>query len=283
MSAAARPPDRAILICPVRGCGAPLVRGERALRCPAGHSFDLARSGYCNLLQPQERHSAHPGDTKEAVSARRRIQEAGLGAPLIEALLMRIRSLALPPGAAVLDAGCGEGSLLAAICARLPLEGWGADISTPAIDAAARRHKTPRWIVANADRTLPFAAASFDLVLAITARKNPPEFHRLLAPNGRLLVAIEAEDDLIELRAAAQGEALHRDRVEKTRALFAGPFELERGETVRSRPLLSPAQLRDLLVGTYRAGRRGVRERLAGLESLAVTLSYELLCFRPVR
>lgn len=30
--------------CPV--CGAPLDRGDRAYRCPAGHSYDIAREGY---------------------------------------------------------------------------------------------------------------------------------------------------------------------------------------------------------------------------------------------
>lgn len=42
------------LLCPVRGCGAPLARSGRALACLRGHGFDLARSGYTNLLQPQD-------------------------------------------------------------------------------------------------------------------------------------------------------------------------------------------------------------------------------------
>ena len=36
------------LRCPV--CGAPLVLGEKVYTCPQGHSFDVARQGYCNLL-----------------------------------------------------------------------------------------------------------------------------------------------------------------------------------------------------------------------------------------
>ena len=36
--------------CPV--CGAPLDRGDRAYRCPAGHSYDIAREGYTYLLPP---------------------------------------------------------------------------------------------------------------------------------------------------------------------------------------------------------------------------------------
>lgn len=38
------------LLCPV--CGGRLVREEKAWRCESRHSFDVARSGYVNLLPP---------------------------------------------------------------------------------------------------------------------------------------------------------------------------------------------------------------------------------------
>ena len=53
----------AMLLCPVRDCRMALPREERRLLCPRGHSFDVARSGYINLLQPQDRRSKRPGDT----------------------------------------------------------------------------------------------------------------------------------------------------------------------------------------------------------------------------
>ncbi|MFN2240500.1 MAG: putative RNA methyltransferase, partial [Thermoanaerobaculia bacterium] len=71
----------------MRGCALPLERGERALRCASNHSFDLAGSGYANLLQPQDRRSARPGDRLEAVTARRRLAERGYGAPLFDRLV----------------------------------------------------------------------------------------------------------------------------------------------------------------------------------------------------
>jgi len=74
------------LICPVRDCGEPLERRGRSLVCPRGHSFDLARSGYANLLQPQDRRSKRPGDAPEAVEARRRLLDAGYGEPLLRAI-----------------------------------------------------------------------------------------------------------------------------------------------------------------------------------------------------
>ena len=62
---------RRMLLCPVRKCRMALMREERRLRCERGHSFDVARSGYINLLQPQERRSNQAGVTAAAVAGRR--------------------------------------------------------------------------------------------------------------------------------------------------------------------------------------------------------------------
>ncbi|HEX9944048.1 MAG TPA: methyltransferase domain-containing protein, partial [Thermoanaerobaculia bacterium] len=193
-------------MCPVRNCGAPLERRSPALACPQGHSFDVARSGYCNLLQPQDRRSQRPGDPRQAVEARRRFLEAGYGGPLLRALLDEIGVLGLRSGAAVLDVGCGEGYYLGGIARERQVEAHGVDLSTPAIELAARRYPGITWIVANADRLLPYAPESFDLVLSIDARLNPAQMRRVLAPGGRLLVAVPGPDDLVELRAAVLGE-----------------------------------------------------------------------------
>ena len=57
--------------CPV--CGAPLDRGDRAYRCPAGHSYDIAREGYTYLLPPNQKHSAAPGDDRDMAASPRGI------------------------------------------------------------------------------------------------------------------------------------------------------------------------------------------------------------------
>ena len=94
------------------------------------------------------------------------------------------RSSRLGPGDAVLEVGCGEGHYLAAIAARFGCEAHGVDISGPAIDTAARRYPRLRWVVANADRFLPYAKASFRVVASVTARRNAVEFRRVLRDDG---------------------------------------------------------------------------------------------------
>ena len=51
------------ILCPT--CGAALTLGSRQWLCPKGHCFDVARQGYVNLLPVTQKHSLHPGDTRE--------------------------------------------------------------------------------------------------------------------------------------------------------------------------------------------------------------------------
>ncbi len=280
--------------CTVRGCGATmpavaaLMRPPRddsrsiALRGPCGHCFDVARSGYINLLQPQDRRAHKPGDADEAVMARRRLLDAGVGAALLESLAATLTGLGVSPGARTLDIGSGEGSLLAALALRFGLDAAGVELSARAADLAARRHPGVLWLVANADRGLPIADGSLDLVLSITARRTPAECSRVLAPGGHLVVAVPAPDDLLELREAVLGSASREVRAAKLIEEHAAYFKLVGRGEARERRAFSAAALEDLLVATYRGGRAGRRERLAALNGLEVTLSHEIVVFAPL-
>lgn len=265
-----------MLICPVRDCRAPLVREERRYACANQHAFDVARSGYVNLLQPQDKRSKTPGDTPEAVAARRRFLERGHAAPLVEAI---VRALPLEEGQALLDAGCGEGHHLAAFRRAYGVDAHGTDISVPAIELAARRYRDCAWVVANADRFLPYAGGSFRAVTSITARMNPEEFRRVLSPDGKLLVVIPGADDLIELRTAILGERIERDRVERTMATFSPLFKLERHERIAHVARLDRESMLDVMSSSYRGLRAREREKLDTLEAMDVTLSRDVLVF----
>src|SRR5580698_2317498 len=101
-----------MLLCTVRNCHLALAREQRRLVCPLGHSFDVARTGYINLLQPQDRKSKQPGDTIAAVTARRRLHDRGVSAPLLCSVA---ESIAASPSDVVLDAGCGDGFYLGSL------------------------------------------------------------------------------------------------------------------------------------------------------------------------
>ena len=256
-----------MLLCPVRNCRLALVREERRLLCERGHSFDVARSGYVNLLQPQDRRSRQPGDTLATVAARRRLHDRGVTGPLLHAIGDMV---AASPGDTVLDAGCGDGFYLGALARQTGCRAHGVDISIPAIDAAARRYSECEWIVANADRFVPYAARSFSVVVSITARMNSAEFRRVLREDGRLLVALPAPDDLIELRGAG------RERVARTVETFADDFTLAARRRVTTAADLDAAAVDDVLHSIYRPMRSQPPR------AMRVTFSLDLLLFQAL-
>lgn len=255
-----------MLLCPVRDCQQPLVRESRRLVCERGHSFDMARSGYVNLLQPQDKKSKDPGDSAAAVAARRRLHDLGVTAPLLSSISSLLE---LTNEDVVLDAGCGDGFYLGNLNKESACQAHGVDISIPAIDAAARRYPSCEWIVANADRSLPYADRSFTVVTSITARMNSSEFRRVLREDGRLLVAIPAPEDLIELRGAG------RERVERTIEAFAVDFEVISTSRASASADLDAASVEDVLLAIYRP-----MQSQAAVAS-KVTFSFDLILMRP--
>jgi 23S rRNA (guanine745-N1)-methyltransferase len=255
-----------MLLCTVRDCHQPLARNERGLACPRSHSFDIARSGYVNLLQPTDKRSKQPGDTAAAVAARRRLHDRGVTAALLEA----IGALAgIDHDDVVLDVGCGDGFYLGTIALETGCEAHGIDISVPAVDAAARRYAECEWVVGNADRFLPYADKTFSRVLSITARMNVPELRRVVRDDGLLLVAIPAPDDLVELRGVG------RDRVARTLAEFGAAFTLVEQQRASTIADLDRDAVHDVLLSIYRP--RSIEKVHAAL----VTFSLDLLLFAP--
>ncbi len=255
-----------MLLCPARDCRLALAREDRRLFCPRGHSFDIARSGYINLLQPQDRRSRQPGDTAEAVRGRRRLHDLGVTEPLLRAVA---DVAAVAPSDIAFDAGCGDGFYLGQLAREIGFQGHGVDISVPAVDSAARRYPECEWIVANADRFIPYPDRSFSLLQSITARMNTAEFRRVLRDDGRLLIAVPSPDDLIELRGTG------RDRAARTIQTFAPAFTLVDRRRATATVDLEASAVHDVLVSIYRP----MRSQPA--QAMRVTLSLDLLLFRP--
>jgi len=176
----------------------------------------------------------------------------------------------------VLDAGSGEGYYLGSLG-----RGCGVDISTAVIELAARRYPQCEWIVANADRFIPYADSSFDVVMSITGRMNASEFRRVLRDGGSLLIALAAPDDLIELRGRG------RDRVSRTLETFRD-FELIKRDRVTTVAELNAQDAKDILRATYRPTCGTDTPVCAGTDKSVgatfppqrVTLSLDLLLFR---
>jgi 23S rRNA (guanine745-N1)-methyltransferase len=256
------------------------VRRDHTCVCSAGHSFDIAKSGYINLLQPQDRRSLRAGDSRAAVEARAALERAGIGLDVIEAVIEKARSLDLPSQAVVVDLGSGSGEMLGRLWTRCALGGVGIDLSVAAVEFAARRFPALTWVVANADRRLPLLDRSADLVLSIHGRRNPIECARVLTMDGFLLVTLPAADDLIELRAFVQGQSVERDRAGAMLTEHQPHLTLVDRFPVRERLTLERDALLNLLRGTYRGARFNVSDRVEAMQRMDVTLSSEVCVLR---
>ncbi len=181
------------LRCPM--CGATLRSVPGAVRCEAGHAFDVARQGYVNLLTGRTPAGA---ETSDMVAARAELLAAGHLAPVARAVVDAVP--ACEREGLVLDVGAGTGHYLAAVLdARPTHHGVALDVSKAAARWAARAHPRAASVVADVWRGLPLAAGCVDVLLNLFAPRNGAEFHRALRPDGTLLVVTPAPDHLTEL------------------------------------------------------------------------------------
>ncbi|MER7583490.1 putative RNA methyltransferase [Kitasatospora sp. NPDC097691] len=185
------------LACPL--CAQALTRHDRSLRCPAGHSFDLAKQGYASLLAGD----AHTGtgDTAEMVAARADFLAAGHYRPIADALAEAAAAApAGEPDGLVADLGAGTGHYLAHVLDALPDRvGAALDISKYALRRAAKAHPRIGAVVCDAWRPLPLRDASAELMLNVFAPRNGPEIRRVLRPGGTLLLVSPTARHLREL------------------------------------------------------------------------------------
>lgn len=259
------------LLCPV--CRAPLVTGERVWRCDVGHSFDVAREGYVNLLPVQHKRSREPGDEPGMVQARRAFLDAGHYQPLREALREVLR--ALRPER-LLDVGCGEGYYTAAFEGLAPSV-LGLDISRAAVRLAARRTRGVTWLVGTAAQ-LPLADASVDLLCQLFTPLHPPELARVLKPGGALILVTPSPDHLQALREQLF-EQVEPHAPLKFRAGLDAAFEVAASSDLRFPLRLDQSALHHLLAMTPYAWRARPerRQAVAAMRSLqteaAVTLT----------
>lgn len=190
-----RPEVVAALVCPV--CQASLTAGPGALRCPAGHTFDLARQGYVNLLAGLGRRPLGADDAA-AVAARVDFLTAGHFAPLVAEIVSA--AAAGWPGGLVLDVGSGPGHYLGAVLDAVPgALGLALDSSAAALRRAARVHPRAMAVGWDLREPLPVRDEAAGVVLNVFAPRNGSEYARVLRGDGRLVVVVPGPAHLREL------------------------------------------------------------------------------------
>jgi len=183
------------LKCPV--CGEHLFLLKTLYRCKNGHSFDISREGYVNLLISNR---AVHGDDKGMVRARNAFLEQGHYLPLRNAL-SDLACKYTSDHVTLLDAGGGEGWYTFGVKEALyTRDALCVDISKEALKIAAKRGGLTCAVASVTD--LPVPDDSADLILNIFAPEADAEFSRVLKPGGVLLRVVPLEEHLMGLKAA---------------------------------------------------------------------------------
>ncbi len=179
------------LRCPI--CGGSLSLRDKTVSCPKGHSFDMAREGYINLLRSQKS-GDRMGDSKDSARSRRDFLDKGYYQPLRDALI----ALFADKRGTVLDICCGEGYYTAALGENPALAVYGFDLSKEMVRLAAKRGGATCF-VANLV-SIPVADGSFDYATHLFAPFHEREFSRILKPGGTLFSVVPGKKHLWALK-----------------------------------------------------------------------------------
>lgn len=205
-----------VAACPV--CFSGLAAQPGVLRCPKGHSFDVARQGYVNLFNgPAPAHA----DSAAMLDARARVHESGLLDPVSDVAAQRMSSCRT-----VVEVGAGTGHYLAKVLDQAPAaRGVALDISVPAAKRAARAHARAVTLVADVWQQLPLRSSRFDGVLCAFAPRNMAEFARVLIPGGLLVVVTPTSQHLVEVRRRYGLLDIDADKDDRLLRSASGLFE----------------------------------------------------------
>lgn len=262
------------IVCPL--CRLPLLREPRTWRCARGHSFDVARDGYVNLLPVQQKNSLDPGDSAESLAARRDFLAAGHYRSLRDAVLRLLAPLQLQ---SLLDLGCGEGWYTSAF-PQVAAEVIGLDIAKPAIQLAAKRFKAITWLVASGAQ-LPVADGALDAIGCLFTQLHVTEMHRALRAGGHVLVVTPAPTHLWSVRAQLFDE-VRAHEPDKFLPGFEAQFDVVVREEVRAGLQLTQRTLKQLLAMTPYVWKARPEKRLAleRNEAFETEAAFSLLLFK---
>lgn len=206
-----------LLACP--HCGDELGLQPTVARCERGHSFDVARQGYLNLLAGGQPANA---DTPAMLAARGRVLTSGAFDPLLNLIAQQA------PGAhRVLEVGSGTAHYLRRCLGDDPdARGIALDVSVAAAKLVARADPRIAAVVADVWAGLPVLDHTLDAVLCVFAPRNLTEFARVLRPGGRLLVLTPNPGHLAALRERQGLLGIEPDKQQRLLAAAAEFFDL---------------------------------------------------------
>lgn len=270
---------KSLFICPV--CGESLNISERKYYCVNRHSFDMAKSGYVNLMLSNQMNAKNPGDNKLMVKARNDFLEKGYYLGLLLAIEKAVMEIS--EDIKLVDAGCGEGYYTNRIYNALKSNGRnvqaaGIDISKYALNSAAKRNTEIEFAVGSIFH-LPVADNSCNVLLNIFAPFCLPEFSRVIVSCGFMIMVIPGKRHLWQLK-----EIVYENPYEnELKSLTIEGFDLYRHYTEKDKINIdNNDDIMNLFAMTpyyYRTGEKD-KQKLLMLKNLETEIEFEILVYR---
>ena len=271
-----------IYACPV--CKEKLTLSGKSYICPNNHSFDIAKSGYVNLLLSSGNGKQIHGDNKLMVNARRDFLEKSYYESLLKGLC-DVASEYYTEGNNILDAGCGEGYYTNGMHERLSekhseVNICGIDVSKIAVDIAAKKCKKVNYAVASVFH-LPVIDESCDIVTTLFAPFCKEEFYRVLRKNGILLMVIPSQRHLFGLKSAIYDEPY----LNEVKDYHVDDFEFLNSKRISYEIQLdNNLDIQNLFSMTpyyYKSGKKE-QAKIAEINDLKTEVDFEILVYRKI-
>jgi 23S rRNA (guanine745-N1)-methyltransferase len=186
----------------------------------------------------------------------------------------------------IVDAGAGTGYYLAAVLDRCPRAvGTALDISKFAARRAARAHPRIGAVVADLWAPLPIRSGTAQAILNVFAPRHAEEFHRILRPDGTLLVVTPTARHLREVVRPLQLLSVDEDKTGQIDAAFGERFNLV-GRDEHEIGLALSHHAAETLVrmgpSAWHQTPADIRRRLSALpDPIAVTASITVSSYQP--
>ena len=268
-----------MFLCPI--CKKELTRVDCSLKCENNHSFDYAKSGYVNLLNPGKKNNAKAGDSKEMIRARTSFFECGAYEQIKNTLKELVSSLG---GKVIVDAGCGEGYYSLEIAkSDKGSTVLGFDMSKFGCEHAAKAARAQGldnafFSVGNIF-DLPLKNDFCDTVVSLFAPVASEEFSRILKNNGHLIVVSAGIEHLDGLKSVLYNNVYQNEE----KFLEFDSFTLNEVKNLKYKAVIEGNErIGALFTMTpyYHRTSQADKEKLKNIQTLQTTVEVNFLIYQ---
>lgn len=269
-----------IIQCP--NCNSILLFKSNCLRCENGHSFDIAKEGYTNLVLAHQKKKLNSGDNLSMIKNR----EAFLSSGHYDFLIEKIESIISTESSidknvtqiktVLLDLGCGSGYYTRSLLNQSSdINKVGIDVSKAGISISAKKDKTSIYLVASIFN-IPLVDNSVDVVTNIFAPCDINEIRRVLRDGGLFIKVIPHYNHMKEI-----AELVYENFKPHTSDVEEQIKETENLSLINSHEVIQKVNLKSTdiqnLISMTPYVYKFQEEQLNSLQDMSVTFSFKII------